>query len=54
MGTDIQEGKVTWLAYKALEKASPKQKKLLEESYGKRDKKCVRFVKKVFRELNLE
>ena len=54
MGTDIQEGRLTWMMCKALDKASPEQKKILAENYGKRDKKCVRSVKKVFQELDLK
>jgi farnesyl diphosphate synthase len=30
LGTDIQDGKCTWLVVKALELASPEQRKLLE------------------------
>lgn len=53
-GTDIEEGKLSWCILKALEKASPEQRKTLEENYGKKNKKCVRAVKKVFRELDLK
>ena len=54
MGTDIPEGRVTWLICRALEMASPEQKKILEQNYGKKDKKCIKAVKKVYRELNLK
>ena len=54
MGTDIEEGKVTWCICRALEKASPEQKKDLEQNYGKKDKQSVKIVKKIFRKLNLK
>ena len=54
MGTDIEEGRVSWLICKALEKSSPEQKKILEQNYGKRDKKCVRSVEEVFLQLDLK
>ena len=53
-GTDIEEGKLTWCIIKALEKASLEQRKIIEENYGKKDKKCIRAVKKLFRELDLK
>ena len=53
-GTDIEEGKLTWCILKALDKASPELRNILEQNYGKKDKKCVRAVKKVFRELDLK
>ena len=53
-GTDIEEGKLTWCILKALNKASHEQRKILEENYGKKDKKYVRAVKKIFRELDLK
>lgn len=52
-GIDIEEGKVTWCICRALEIASPEQKKILEQNYGKKDKKCVQAVKKVYKEVNL-
>ena len=52
IGTDIEEGKLTWYILKALEKASPEQRKILEENYGKKNKMCVRVVKKVFLQVN--
>ena len=54
MGTDIQDGKLTWCISRALEKASPEQKKVLEQNYGKKDKQSVKTVKKIFRKLNLK
>ena len=53
-GTNISEGKLTWLIAKALEKASPEQKKTLEDNYGKKDDKCIEAVKKIYNELNLK
>ncbi|KAK4885117.1 hypothetical protein RN001_001388 [Aquatica leii] len=52
-GTDIQEGKCTWLIITALEKASPTQRERLEQHYGKTDRESVCNVLDVYRELNI-
>ncbi|XP_044745337.1 uncharacterized protein LOC123307184 [Coccinella septempunctata] len=49
----IQEGRCTWLAVVALQRASPSQKELLEECYGKSDPSCVEAVKTLYRQLGL-
>ena len=54
MGTDITQGKLTWLICRALEKASPEQRKILQQNYGKENKKSIRVVKKVFQDLDLK
>lgn len=35
-GTDIEDGRCTWLAITAMERATPAQKKILAESYGRK------------------
>ncbi|XP_011061596.1 PREDICTED: farnesyl pyrophosphate synthase-like [Acromyrmex echinatior] len=51
--TDIQEGKCTWLIVVALQRATPEQRKILEECYGSPDPEKVRRVKQLFIDLDL-
>merc|ERR1711879_11709 len=51
-GTDIQDGKCTWFIVKALEDANPKQLKILQKNYGKKDK--VDLIRNVYNELKLK
>ncbi|KAG5324412.1 FPPS synthase, partial [Acromyrmex heyeri] len=51
--TDIQEGKCTWLIVVALQRATPEQRKILEECYGSPDPEKVRRVKQLFTDLGL-
>lgn len=39
IGTDIQDGKCSWLAVKAMEKASDQQKQIMKDFYGQNGKK---------------
>ncbi|CAL7940886.1 unnamed protein product [Xylocopa violacea] len=50
---DIIEGKCSWLIVVALQRATPKQKKILEECYGKPDIEKVNRVKQVYNELGI-
>ncbi|RZC33233.1 polyprenyl synt domain containing protein [Asbolus verrucosus] len=52
-GTDIREGKCTWLAVMALQKANSAQKKTMEEHYGKPDPESVEKIRSLYEELNL-
>ncbi|RFU79487.1 farnesyl pyrophosphate synthase [Trichoderma arundinaceum] len=54
VGTDIQEGKCTWLDIKALERCTPGQRKLPEENYGVEDEGKVEKVKALYRESCLD
>lgn len=54
IGTDIQDNKCSWLINQALERASPSQRKCLDECYGQKDKTKEAEVKKIFEELKLE
>lgn len=53
IGTDIQEGKCTWLAVVFMQRASREQKKLFSESYGKKDAKNVAIVKQLYEDVGL-
>lgn len=50
-GTDIQEGKCTWLSVVALQRANPAQKLLMEEYYGSHDPEHVAKIKALYEEL---
>lgn len=54
IGTDIQDNKCSWLVVQALDRADAKQRKVLEENYGRHDAAKVNKVKALFRELDLE
>ncbi|RKP13248.1 isoprenoid synthase domain-containing protein [Piptocephalis cylindrospora] len=53
VGTDIQDNKASWLIIKALEAATPEQRAILQENYGRDDQACIETVKSVYRELDL-
>ncbi|XP_039306136.1 farnesyl pyrophosphate synthase isoform X1 [Solenopsis invicta] len=53
-GTDIEEGKCTWLIVKALERVTPEQRKILEECYGVSDPEKVKRVKQLYIDLDLQ
>ena len=54
IGTDIQEGKCTWLIIQALKRCNHDQRKLLENAYGRRDEVKVQQVKQLYRDLELD
>ena len=54
IGTDIMDNKCSWMINKALERASPAQRKVLDECYGRKDQAKEEAVKGVFNELKLE
>ncbi|XP_025991644.1 farnesyl pyrophosphate synthase isoform X2 [Solenopsis invicta] len=51
--TDIQEGKCSWLVIVALQRATPEQRKILEECYGDSDPEKTKRVKQLFIDLDL-
>jgi len=53
IGTDIQDGKCSWLAVVALQRSTPEQRKILEECYGSSDPEKVEAVKNVYNQINL-
>ena len=54
VGTDIQDNKCSWVVNKALAAASPEQRKVLDENYGRKDAAMEKKVKEVYRELKLD
>jgi farnesyl diphosphate synthase len=54
IGTDIQDNKCSWLVCQALKLASPEQRQVLEQNYGRKDAVKEAAVKKLYNELNLE
>ncbi|XP_063218088.1 farnesyl pyrophosphate synthase-like [Bacillus rossius redtenbacheri] len=50
---DIAEGKCTWLAVSALERADDNQRSLFESCYGHKDTDKVLEVKKIYEDLEL-
>lgn len=54
IGTDIMDNKCSWLVNQALQRATPEQRKVLEENYGHKDKTKEAAVKKLYDEMQLE
>lgn len=52
-GTDIEDGKCTWLAVVALQRASKTQKQIMENHYGKSNPEDVCKIKELYEELQL-
>ncbi|XP_061720526.1 farnesyl pyrophosphate synthase [Cydia pomonella] len=52
-GTDIQEGKCTWLVVVALQRASSTQKQVIEEHYGNSNPESVEKIKDLYESLQL-
>lgn len=48
------DNKCSWVINQALERASPSQRKILDECYGRKDAEKEAKVKEIFRELELE
>ncbi|XP_024938655.1 farnesyl pyrophosphate synthase isoform X2 [Cephus cinctus] len=53
IGSDIQDGKCSWLAVVALQRATPAQRKILEDCYGYDDAEKAAKVKQLYNELGL-
>lgn len=54
IGTDIMDNKCSWLVNQALQRATPEQRKVLEENYGHKNKAKEMAVKKLYDEMELE
>mmetsp|Transcript_36256 Transcript_36256/g.47817 ORF Transcript_36256/g.47817 Transcript_36256/m.47817 type:complete len:477 (-) Transcript_36256:304-1734(-) len=54
IGTDIQDNKCSWLVVQALDMANDKERKLLEENYGKDDNGRVQKVKELYKKFGLK
>lgn len=53
VGNDIEEGKCSWLVVVALQRATPAQKQMLVENYGRPEPECVEAVRNLYEELSL-
>ena len=53
VGTDIQDGKCSWLVAAALERASEAQRRKLESNYGSIDEQEVAAVLGVYKEVSI-
>lgn len=53
VGTDIQDGKCSWLVAAALEAADPGQRRTLEAHYGSQEEEDVARVRQVYEELGV-
>ncbi|ORY93830.1 farnesyl pyrophosphate synthase [Syncephalastrum racemosum] len=54
IGTDIMDNKCSWLINQALAKASPEQRQVLDDNYGKKDSAAEAKVKQVYKDLDIE
>ncbi|KAI8947241.1 farnesyl pyrophosphate synthetase [Xylaria longipes] len=54
IGTDIMDNKCSWLVNQALKIATPEQRKILEEHYGRKDKAHEAEIRKLYNDMNLE
>ncbi|CAG9795729.1 unnamed protein product [Diatraea saccharalis] len=53
IGTDIQEGKCTWLAVMALQRCNASQRSEFEQCYGSKDPDNVQRIKRLYETLEL-
>jgi farnesyl diphosphate synthase len=54
IGTDILDNKCSWLVNMALAIATPEQRKVLDDNYGRKDSTKEAAVKKLYDEMNLQ
>jgi len=54
IGTDILDNKCSWCINTALAHVTPAQRKILDESYGRKDAEAEKRVKKVFEEVDVK
>jgi len=54
IGTDILENKNTWVVNVALQHATPAQRQILDENYGRKDSECEQRVKEIFTAVGVE
>lgn len=54
IGTDIQDNKCSWVVNKALKLATPEQRKILDDNYGRKDAQCEALCKKLFQDLKID
>jgi len=53
IGTDIQDNKCSWVVNTALKKATPEQRQILDENYGRKDAAKEKVVKELFETLGI-
>ncbi|XP_023945259.2 uncharacterized protein LOC112051030 [Bicyclus anynana] len=53
IGTDIQEGKCSWLAVQALQRCSPNQRKVFVACYGSSEPAHIERIKQLYNDLEL-
>jgi farnesyl diphosphate synthase len=53
IGTDIQDGKCTWLSVVAMQRANSEQKEIMKDCYGQKDPEKVERVKELYEDLLL-
>jgi farnesyl diphosphate synthase len=53
IGTDIEDNKCSWLVVQALKRATPQQKRVIEDNYGQADPQKVQTIKALYREMQL-
>uniref|UniRef100_U5ETY6 Farnesyl pyrophosphate synthase n=1 Tax=Corethrella appendiculata TaxID=1370023 RepID=U5ETY6_9DIPT len=53
IGTDIQDGKCTWLSVVCMQRASEEQKDIMKKCYGSQNPDDVARIKKLYEELGL-
>ncbi|KAF9002988.1 isoprenoid synthase domain-containing protein [Cyathus striatus] len=53
IGSDILDNKCSWCIVTALNLATPQQRTILEENYGKKDKECEGRVREIFEEIGI-
>lgn len=54
IGSDIEEGKCSWLVLKALELSDDTQKSIIAEHYGKKNEESILKIKDLFYQLHLD
>ncbi|OQS04034.1 farnesyl pyrophosphate synthetase [Thraustotheca clavata] len=54
IGTDIQDNKCSWLVVQALSRATPEQRAVIKEHYGKNNEASIAIIKKLYVTLDLE
>lgn len=54
IGTDIQDNKCSWVVNKALKLASPEQRRILDENYGRKNAESETKCKKLFNDLKID
>ncbi|RCK55015.1 Farnesyl pyrophosphate synthase [Candida viswanathii] len=54
IGTDIKDNKCSWVVNQALLHATPEQRKLLDDNYGKKDDESEQRCKDLFKSMGIE